>query len=130
LCQASTAMCMVAASRSSTLHDDADFNCVQLFSFYFGLWLCGDGNSIACVSIYNVTMHTSPLKLLFFTSFLTQNNFFYFSFDATYYIEFHTSVAPNIMFNFSLMLHVKIILMCFTLVVPFLCILPLFWLSS
>ena len=25
---------------------------------------------------YNVTMHTSPLKLLFFTSFLTQNNFF------------------------------------------------------
>ena len=49
---------------------------------------------------YNVTMHMSPLKLLFFTSFLTQNNFFYFSFDATYYIAFHTLVAPNIMFNF------------------------------
>ena len=30
----------------------------------------------------------------------TQNNFFYFSFDATYYyIAFHTLVAPNITFN-------------------------------
>ena len=31
--------------------------------------------------------------------------------------------------QFSLMLHVTIILVCFTLVVPFLFILPLFWLS-
>ena len=31
--------------------------------------------------------------------------------------------------QFSLMLHVTIILVCFTLVVPSLCILPLFWLS-
>jgi hypothetical protein len=45
-------------------------------------------------------MHTFSLKLLFFTSFLTPNNFLYFSFDASYYIEFHTLVAPNIMFNF------------------------------
>ena len=52
---------------------------------------------VACVS---ATMRKSPLKLQFFTSFLTQNNFFYFSFDATYYIAFHTLVAPNIIFNF------------------------------
>ena len=36
--QATTAMFMVAATRSSTLaHHDVDFNWVELFSSYFGL---------------------------------------------------------------------------------------------
>ena len=35
LCQAPTAMCMVTASRSSTLHKNAGQNWVQLFPFLF-----------------------------------------------------------------------------------------------
>ena len=86
--QATTAMFMVAETRSSTLHHDADFNRDELF------FLSGSFRSsmvwwkviVACVS---ATMHKSPLKLYFFTSFLTQNNFYYFSFDAsTHHITF------------------------------------------
>ncbi len=61
---------------------------------------------------------------IFLISFLTQNNFFYFSFDATYYIaaiSYFGCSKHHV--QFSLMLHaVTIILMRFTLVVPFLCI--------
>ena len=75
------------------------------FSSSFGLRLYGDGKSMLAAwcgcKYYNDSqcIATSPLELLFFISFLTQI-FFYFSFDATYYIAFHTLVAPNIMFNF------------------------------
>ena len=44
-------------------------------------------------------LRSPPLKLILITSFLTKNNFFYFSFDATYYIAYHTLVAPSITFN-------------------------------
>ena len=100
LCQAPTAMCMVTASRSSTLHNNAGQDWVQLFPFLFWSLIVWWWKFNSLCKYYNVTMHTSPLKLLFFISFLTQNNFFYFSFDATYYMAFHTLVAPNIMFNF------------------------------
>ena len=36
-CNLCTAMCMVAATRSSMLHDDADFNWADLYSSHFGL---------------------------------------------------------------------------------------------
>ena len=50
-CQAATtAMWMVAATRSFTLHNDAGLNWFQIFSSYFGLWLCDDRESIACES--------------------------------------------------------------------------------
>ena len=101
LCQATTAMSMVASkTRSSMLHNNAGQNWVQLFPFLFWLLIVWWWKVNCLCKYYNVTMHMSPLKLLFFTSFLNQNNFFYFLFDVTYYIAFHTLIAPNILFNF------------------------------
>ena len=115
--------------------DHSGIHWVELFFFFFRssiVWRW-KVNVAWCVSTsYNDSqcIATSPLELLFFISFLTQIFFFYFSFDATYYIAFHTLVAPaKHHVQFSLMLHVTIILVCFTLVVPSLCILPIFWLS-
>ncbi len=100
LCQATRAMGMVATTRSSTWNNNAGLHWLQLFSL-LSVFDCVVMESQCCLwKYYNVTMYTSPWKLLFFTSFLTQNNFFYFSFDVTYSIAFHTLVAPNIMFNF------------------------------
>ena len=101
-CQATTAMWMVAATRPLTLNNDAGLHWVELIFFFFRSsivwWWKVNVASVSTLQWF--TMHMSPLKLQFFTSFLTQNNAFYFSFDATYYIAFHTLVTPNIMFNF------------------------------
>ena len=78
---------------------------LQLFSAFFLLISLFDSclviESQSCREITTMSqcIRTSPLKLLFFTSFLT-HFFFYFLFDATCYIAFLTLVAPNIMFNF------------------------------
>ena len=97
-CQATTAMRMVAATRPFRYTLGwalflllSVFDCMAMESQC--CLVCKYYNDSQCIA-------TSPLELLFFISFLTQNNFFYFSFDATYYIAFHTLVAPNIMFNF------------------------------
>ena len=52
--------------------------------------------TFACVSNTNTAYISTETHI--FTSFLTQNNIFYFSFDATYYIACHD--AANIMLNF------------------------------
>ena len=49
LCQATTAMCMVAVTRSSSLHNDAYLNWVQLFCsflYYFTPQLCDGTKSM------------------------------------------------------------------------------------
>ena len=100
-CQAATAMWMVAATRSSTLHNDAGLNLFLLFSFLFRfliVWWWKVKQCCLC-KYYN----DSQCMCLYWNSYFllqTQNNFFYFLFDASYYIAFHTLVAPNIMFNF------------------------------
>ena len=74
--QATTAMFMVAAITSSTPHHEAYFNWVQLFLLICFVLLFDDGVMEVIVACVSATMHTFPLKLLFFTSFLTQNKFF------------------------------------------------------
>ena len=58
-------------------------------------------------------------RLLFFTSFLMQSNFFYFSFDTIYYIAFYTLVAPNITFNFHWCCMLQSFLCVLRLLYPF-----------
>ena len=126
-CQATTAMRMVAATRPFRYTLGwalflllSVFDCMAMESQC--CLVCKYYNDSQCIA-------TSPLELLFFISFLTQI-FFYFSFDATLLHRISYFGCSKHHVQFSLTLHVvTIILVCFTFVVPFLCILPLFWLS-
>jgi hypothetical protein len=101
----------------------------SFFPSYFGHWLCGDGNSIACVSTTMsqcIHLHWNSYFLNFI---FNPKQFFLFLIwrYSLHCISYFGCSKHHV--KFSLMLHVTIILMYFTLVVPSLCILPLFWLS-
>jgi hypothetical protein len=123
-----TAIFMVATTRSSTLHNDAGQHWVELFSSSFGLRLCGDGNSIACVSTTMsqcIHLHWNSYFLLHFWP---KTIFLFLIWCYLLHPISYFGCSKNYV-QFSLMLHFTIILVCFMLVVPSLYILPLFWLS-
>ena len=74
--------------------------------------------NVACVSN---KMHLSPLKLKFFTSFPNKK---IFSISFLHCISYFGCSKHHV--QFFLILHDIIILVCLTIVLPFLCILPLF----
>ena len=127
---ATTEMFMVAATRSSSLlHHDADFNWVELF-----LLIC-------FISLFDGVMESHCCLCKCYNAYVsTETAIFYCTSNPKQYLLFlvwrylfhcisYFGCRSKHHLQFSLMLHVTIILVCFMLVVPFLCILPLFWLS-
>jgi len=114
-CQATTAMRMVAATRPFRYTLGwalflllSVFDCMAMESQC--CLVCKYYNDSQCIA-------TSPLELLFFISFLTQ---IFFLFLIWCYLLHRISYfgCSKHHVQFSLMLHVTIILVCFTLVVP------------
>ena len=81
-CQATTAIRMVSATRPFRLHNDADLNWFELFFFFFRSSIVRWWKvNVACVSTTMIHNAYVSIGTPIFISFLTQNNFFYFSFD-------------------------------------------------
>ena len=129
-CQATTAMRMVAATRPLTLNNDAGLHWVELFFFFFRssiVWWWKV--NVACVS--TTMIHNAYVSIGTLIFYFISNPKQFFLFLIWCYLLHRISYfgCSKHHVQFSLMLHVTIILVCFTLVVPSLCILPLFWLS-
>ena len=129
-CQATTAMRMVAATRSLMLNNDAGLHWVELFFFFFRssiVWWWKV--NVACVSTTMIHNAYVSIRTLIFYFISNPKQFFLFLIWCYLLHRISYFGCSKHHVQFSLMLHVTIILVCFTLVVPSPCILPLFWLS-
>ena len=130
-CQATTAMRMVAETRPFTLHNDAGLHWVQLFFFFFRSsivwwWKVNVAWCVSTTMIHNAYISIGTLIFYFISN---PKQFFLFLIWCYLLHRISYFGCSKHHVQFSLMLHVTIILVCFTLVVPSLCILPIFWLS-